>query len=127
MTAPTLGGCGSTPSGSRVSTRAVWSAHSGGHRLGLRTTVCPCWRGTVSEGTTDGSEASPVRAGPTPALAYHPYWRTETMPDGGETARRIILLGAAITSSGISASAYAREILIREPRTIRRWLAGGSP
>jgi len=49
------------------------------------------------------------------------------MPDGGETARRISLLRAAITSSGLSASAYARDILIREPRTIRRWLAGDSP
>ena len=36
-------------------------------------------------------------------------------------------LAAAIKTSGLSASAYARTVLIREPRTIRRWLAGDSP
>ena len=39
----------------------------------------------------------------------------------------IAQLRAAIDKSGLSASAYAREILIRSPRTVRRWLAGHSP
>ena len=34
-------------------------------------------------------------------------------------------LVAAIKSSGLSQQAYAREILKREPRSLRRWLAGG--
>lgn len=33
----------------------------------------------------------------------------------------------AIRQSGLSSSAYARQVLVREPRTIRRWLAGQSP
>lgn len=36
-------------------------------------------------------------------------------------------LRAAIKASGLSASAYARQVLIRSPRTVRRWLAGDSP
>lgn len=36
-------------------------------------------------------------------------------------------LRAAIVASGLSASAYARQVLIRAPRTVRRWLAGDSP
>ena len=36
-------------------------------------------------------------------------------------------LRALIERSGLSASAFARDVLIREPRTIRRWLAGDSP
>lgn len=36
-------------------------------------------------------------------------------------------LRAAIQASGLSASAYARNILIRDPRTVRRWLAGDAP
>lgn len=37
------------------------------------------------------------------------------------------LLRAAIKASGLSATAYARQVLIRNPRTVRRWLAGDSP
>lgn len=36
------------------------------------------------------------------------------------------LLRAAIKRSGLSNSAYAREVLVRDPRTIRRWLSGES-
>lgn len=44
-----------------------------------------------------------------------------------EGQRRIALLRACIAKSGMSNSAYARDILIRPPRTIRRWLAGDAP
>lgn len=37
------------------------------------------------------------------------------------------LLRAAITASGLSTSIYARKVLIRDPRTVRRWLSGESP
>lgn len=37
------------------------------------------------------------------------------------------LLRSAIEASGLSASAFARQVLLREPRTIRRWLSGESP
>ena len=37
------------------------------------------------------------------------------------------LLREAVAASELTASDYAREILIREPRTLRRWLAGDSP
>lgn len=36
-------------------------------------------------------------------------------------------LRAAIDRSGLSASEYARTILTRDPRTVRRWLSGESP
>lgn len=39
----------------------------------------------------------------------------------------IALLREAVRTSGLSASAYARTLLIRDPRTVRRWLAGTSP
>ena len=39
----------------------------------------------------------------------------------------IAQLRAAIDRSGLSASAYARSVLIRDPRTVRRWLSGTSP
>ena len=39
----------------------------------------------------------------------------------------IAQLRAAIDRSGLSASAYARTVLIRDPRTVRRWMAGDSP
>lgn len=32
-------------------------------------------------------------------------------------------LAATIKASGLSASAWAREVAMRDPRTIRRWLA----
>lgn len=34
---------------------------------------------------------------------------------------------AAIRASGMTAATYARSVLIREPRTVRRWLAGQAP
>lgn len=34
---------------------------------------------------------------------------------------------AALRASGLTAAAYARTVLIREPRTVRRWLAGQAP
>ena len=36
-------------------------------------------------------------------------------------------LKAAIAASGLSSTQYARTVLIRDPRTCRRWLAGHSP
>ena len=41
--------------------------------------------------------------------------------DDAEKLRR------AIEVSGLSARRFAREILIRDERTVRRWLAGDSP
>jgi hypothetical protein len=49
------------------------------------------------------------------------------MPDPLTRAEQIALLRQAIQSSGLSASAYARDVLTRDPRTVRRWLAGDSP
>lgn len=37
------------------------------------------------------------------------------------------LLRARILASGLSARRFAREILTRDERTVRRWLAGKSP
>ena len=37
------------------------------------------------------------------------------------------LLRAAIAASGLTTSGYARNVLIRDPRTVRRWLAGQAP
>ena len=36
----------------------------------------------------------------------------------------IAALRAAIGRSGLSTSEYARTVLVRDPRTVRRWLAG---
>jgi len=36
-------------------------------------------------------------------------------------------LRTVITASGFSASRWAREVVYREPRTVRRWLSGESP
>lgn len=36
-------------------------------------------------------------------------------------------LRRAIEASGLSARRFAREVLIRDERTVRRWLAGDSP
>lgn len=54
---------------------------------------------------------------PFASYADDPLWRTEA----------IAQLRAAIVASGLSVSAYARQVLIRDPRTVRRWLAGDSP
>jgi hypothetical protein len=37
------------------------------------------------------------------------------------------LLRSAIERSGLSARAFAKDILLRDERTVRRWLAGDSP
>lgn len=37
------------------------------------------------------------------------------------------LLRDAIEASGLSARRFAVEVLIRDERTVRRWLAGDSP
>lgn len=37
------------------------------------------------------------------------------------------LLRAAIAASGLSVRQFARERLLREPRTVWRWLAGENP
>lgn len=37
------------------------------------------------------------------------------------------LLRRAIAASGLSARRFARAVLTRDERTVRRWLAGGSP
>lgn len=39
----------------------------------------------------------------------------------------IALLRAAIAASGLSSAAYATDVLMRDPRTIRRWLEGKAP
>lgn len=39
----------------------------------------------------------------------------------------VVRLRAAIKASGLSATAYARQVLMRNPRTLRRWVAGTSP
>jgi hypothetical protein len=50
------------------------------------------------------------------------------MPDSPATrAEAMALLRAAIDRTGLSASKYARVVLIRDPRTLRRWLSGESP
>jgi hypothetical protein len=47
-------------------------------------------------------------------------WTDPTISD-------IALLRAAIAASGLSARRYATEVLTRDERTVRRWLAGESP
>jgi len=37
------------------------------------------------------------------------------------------LLQSRITASGLSARRFARIVLLRDERTVRRWLAGESP
>lgn len=49
------------------------------------------------------------------------------MTDADQQALGLSLLQRAIAASGLSASRYAREVLIRDERTIRRWLTGESP
>jgi hypothetical protein len=39
----------------------------------------------------------------------------------------IALLRAAIDRSGLSVNEYARTVLVRDPRTCARWLAGEIP
>jgi hypothetical protein len=37
------------------------------------------------------------------------------------------LISAAIRASGLSVRRFARETLLRDPRTVWRWLAGDNP
>lgn len=39
----------------------------------------------------------------------------------------VSLLRAAIEASGLSARRFASDVLLRDERTVRRWLAGDSP
>lgn len=39
----------------------------------------------------------------------------------------VLLLRDAIHGSGMSARAFAERVLMRDERTVRRWLAGASP
>jgi hypothetical protein len=48
------------------------------------------------------------------------------MPDRTRT-EQIRALRAAIARSGLSQRQFARDILTRDPRTVRRWLSGDSP
>lgn len=50
---------------------------------------------------------------------------TDLSPE--EQARRIGLLQEAIAASGLSNRQYAEQVLVRDERTIRRWLAGVNP
>ncbi len=43
------------------------------------------------------------------------------------STERIDLLERRIDESGLKTGAFAREVLVREPRTVRRWLTGESP
>jgi len=49
------------------------------------------------------------------------------MPEIRTQAEAIALLRAAIAASGMGANAYAREVLVRDERTVRAWLAGEKP
>lgn len=42
-------------------------------------------------------------------------------------ANAVTLLRDAIEASGLSARQYAMQVLLRDERTVRRWLAGDSP
>lgn len=42
-------------------------------------------------------------------------------------AEEIALLERRIDESGLSIRAFAREVLLRDDRTLRRWLAGDNP
>lgn len=46
-------------------------------------------------------------------------------PDVQERAREA--LRAQIAASGLSARRLAREVLLRDERTVRRWVSGDSP
>lgn len=41
-----------------------------------------------------------------------------------ETMTDVELLNAAIDATGLSVSAFARDVLVRDPRSVRRWRAG---
>jgi len=49
------------------------------------------------------------------------------MTDPLTRAESVALLRSRIDESGLSARQFAIRVMIREPRTIQRWLAGDSP
>lgn len=49
------------------------------------------------------------------------------MKDPRTSTEEMELLERRIEESGLKTSRFARDVLIREPRTIRRWLTGDSP
>lgn len=49
------------------------------------------------------------------------------MPESRTRTESIVLLRSAIKRSGLSARKFATEILVRDERTVRRWLAGDAP
>ena len=49
------------------------------------------------------------------------------MKDPRTSTEEIELLEQRIEESGLKTGPFARDVLIREPRTVRRWLAGDSP
>ena len=79
----------------------------------------------------DGRETCPQckRAESVPNGTPHeaPEPMQVVFPDAVERERRIKRLRAAIAQTGLSNSAYAREVLVRDPRSLRRWLAGDAP
>lgn len=42
-------------------------------------------------------------------------------------AEQIALLRSRIEASGLSVRRFAREVLLRDERTVQRWLAGDNP
>lgn len=42
-------------------------------------------------------------------------------------AEQVALLRSRIEASGLSVGRFAREVLLREPRTVQRWLAMENP
>jgi hypothetical protein len=53
--------------------------------------------------------------------------RQAVPPPAGPGMTDAALLRAAIEASGLSARQYAVTVLLRDERTVRRWLAGDSP
>lgn len=49
------------------------------------------------------------------------------MNDPRTSTEEIQLLEQRIDESGLKTGPFARDVLIREPRTVRRWLTGESP
>lgn len=48
-------------------------------------------------------------------------------PEPKTQKERIDLLKQRIEESGLSSTAFAEDVLLRDSRTIRRWLSGDSP
>jgi hypothetical protein len=54
-------------------------------------------------------------------------WQIANGEDDSPPPSPSLILEGAIEASGLSARKFATEILLRDERTIRRWLAGDSP